>query len=242
MGEPDGARSFFEADSPYPSHPLLTEERTAQELDQIEALVGSIRGPVLDLGCGFGRHVIELGRREIAATGVDPSSHMIDEANRRLAASGLSADLRTLRAHEFIDDQSYNLGLCLFTTFGQQDPHLDEPSDDSTVGLLQAASRALAPNAPLIVEVPDRERTVALLAQDEWLGPTHVRRDFADDGGVREVFDGPSGRFHLAYRAFGSDDLTALFEENGFAVETVLPRALVEPPGHLMTVIARNSA
>src|SRR5205823_3156920 len=39
--------------------------------------------PVLDVGCGPGRHVVALGRRGIMALGVDVSPHAVDLARRR---------------------------------------------------------------------------------------------------------------------------------------------------------------
>ena len=196
---------------------------------------------MLDLGCGFGRHLVELARRTVPATGVDPSDHMVEEAKRRLTAAGHDADVHPLAAHQFDGSGRYQLGLCLFTSFGQQNPLDPDPSDDSTTGLLLAASRSLAPGAPLVLEVPERERTIINLAQEERFGDTTVLRTFDSDGGVREVFSTPGGTFHLAYRSFDRSEITTLLEAQGFQVETILERALVEPPKHLMTVVARNS-
>ena len=67
-------RNFFDDGSPYLGHPLLTAERTATEIDEVERLTGSVSGRVLDIGCGFGRHSIELASRFADVTGIDPSS------------------------------------------------------------------------------------------------------------------------------------------------------------------------
>ena len=42
---------------------------------------------VLDVGCGFGRHSIELARRGYWVVGVDPSVAMIAAAQERVAKS-----------------------------------------------------------------------------------------------------------------------------------------------------------
>lgn len=55
--------------------------------------------PVLDLGCGTGALVAELGRRGVPAVGVDRSAAMLDVARRRAAGAALGlvrADAREL--------------------------------------------------------------------------------------------------------------------------------------------------
>ena len=85
-------RTFFDDGSPYLSHPLLTEERTQRELAAIEELIGPLRGPVLDIGCGFGRHSVALADRGLEVVGIDPSATMIAAAQRRAAEGGIEVD------------------------------------------------------------------------------------------------------------------------------------------------------
>ena len=56
--------NFFEHGSPYLQHPLLTPERTAEEVDFILSILPVEPGDkFLDIGCGFGRHSLELALR-----------------------------------------------------------------------------------------------------------------------------------------------------------------------------------
>jgi SAM-dependent methyltransferase len=57
--------------------PATAEERAALD---------DVRGPVLDIGCGAGRHVLELQRRGVAVLGIDVASHAVSIARGRGAA------------------------------------------------------------------------------------------------------------------------------------------------------------
>ena len=235
---------FFGPGSPYLAHPLLTEERTAQELDEIEALVGPANGrDVLDVGCGFGRHSVEAARRGATVTAFDPSETMIDAALARAADAGVTIDAHVGSGPAIVNHgaATADIALCLFTTLGQRDP-FTAPSDDQDRDLLQAIFQSLRPGAALVLELPDRARHVTALVEHEQLGPTTALRSFdATTSTVRERFDTADGTsFHLAYRVYARDDLRQLLQDSGFVVEAMLDRPLVSPPPTLMTIVARR--
>ena len=81
--------NFFGRGSPYLDHPLLTTQRTKAEIDFLLSKISiPDAGFILDIGCGFGRHSIELAQRGYNLVGIDPSQAMIDAA--RQASSGLA--------------------------------------------------------------------------------------------------------------------------------------------------------
>ncbi len=245
-------RSFFAEGSPFLRHGLLTDTRTAAEVDRIESLVGPWRGPVLDIGCGFGRHLIELSRRGIDARGFDPSEAMVAAAHRKAGASGhlIAAEATTAPAFAANPDhrRAFGLGLCLFTTLGQLDPDVDNAAageaESTASALLEATAELLAPGAALVIEVPDRSRAVAALVANEHLGEAEVFRSFdAASGTLRERFvvSGPDPvEYQLAYQLFSEGELRALVVAAGFGVEAVIGSGLVEPPLTNMTIVARR--
>ena len=101
---------------------------TKQEVDfLVEALELKPGMKVLDIGCGPGRHSLELARRGILATGIDISSGFIEIAQKvaskeRLPATFLVADARTLAF-----DSEFDAAICLcegaFGLVGPEESH-----------------------------------------------------------------------------------------------------------------------
>lgn len=91
---------------------------TSQEVDFLEQELGLCPGArVLDLGCGAGRHSIELARRGYEVVGVDISPFMLEAARARASAAGANVefmhmDLVELGEH-LSDDASFDGAVCL---------------------------------------------------------------------------------------------------------------------------------
>ncbi|MFT7475043.1 MAG: SAM-dependent methyltransferase [Verrucomicrobiales bacterium] len=228
--------NFFDDGSPYLSHPLLTDERTALEIDLILDLAGSGPFSVLDIGCGFGRHCVELARRGHSSTGVDPSSTMIASAKKRADSAGVDVEFVLATGEIFMRPASFDLAICLFTSLGQGSAGERE---DSPTRLIESLKESLRPGSTLIIEIPEKERALDTLVVEEQLGPTRVTRWFDEaTSHLHERFENPTHRFDLAYQLFGRDELVALVEGAGFVVRELRPYALVAPPHTFMTLVA----
>lgn len=65
---------------------------TIQEVDFIEREIGkNKRIKILDVGCGTGRHAVELARRGYDVTGIDLSEAQLKRAREKASAAGISA-------------------------------------------------------------------------------------------------------------------------------------------------------
>jgi SAM-dependent methyltransferase len=64
-------------------HSLSVDRWLGEASDDECALLAKIRGPVLDIGCGPGRHVVALASRGIPALGIDVSDVAVTLAGRR---------------------------------------------------------------------------------------------------------------------------------------------------------------
>lgn len=230
---------FFGPGSPYLGHPLLTEERTAAEVDRILSWCESAPTNVLDMGCGFGRHSIEFAQRGHGVVGVDPSQTMLDEATRRATSVDVNAEFVLASGSEFVRDASFDLAVSLFTTLGQIDSPEGDPQVEATLANL---SRSLRPGGTLVIEVPEKERAIDGLVSTEQLGPTAVTRSFEPATSVlTERFVTPADTFELAYVLFSKAELVAALERAGFEISATYDEAVQAPPNTFVTLVARNN-
>ncbi|MFZ0548423.1 MAG: class I SAM-dependent methyltransferase [Candidatus Promineifilaceae bacterium] len=216
--------NFFGPNSPFLNHPLLTPERTAAEVTFVIETLGLSPGMrVLDVGCGFGRHALELARKGYDVVGIDPSPAMIAAAEQR--AGGLFPEkqlsFRCEQGEGFSAERSFDAAIALFTILGQ----ISESG--SNEGLVDTVYEALVPDGRFLVEVPQRSVAVANLKTAERFGEgdvyTDVSRQYDSHSHVWsetfEVVNGDSTKnFLLQYRLYSWPELQALLERAGFKV------------------------
>lgn len=215
--------NYFEENAPIFTHPALTPQRTEREVDFVLALTG-LRPPAtaLDVGCGFGRHTIALARRGFDVTGIDPSEAMLTQARQLASKAAVSPAFIQASGETYETDKRFDAALCLFNTLGQVSLYGDNRE------LVPNVARLLVPNGPFVVEVPNWDRAVASLKIDEAYGtgddaPLVSRQFYEESGLILEIFRiwvrGRRRVFLLKYQLFRQEELAALLDEAGFAVE-----------------------
>ncbi len=122
------------------------DEEAARLADLLEQELPVNRYPhVLDLGCGRGRHSLNMARRGYNVTGVDLSEHAIQKAGQRAKKEGLHIDFRIHDMRLPLNEQ-FDIILNLFTTFGYFD------DDAQNIRVLKAMSRMLRPAGCLVID------------------------------------------------------------------------------------------
>lgn len=144
--------TFFDAHAPIYDDNVFTKN-TVHEVDfLLEELNLPSGGSVLDVGCGTGRHAIELAKRGYAVTGLDLSSGMLARAARAAKAENVHVEWILTNAAEFTSPEPYDAAVCLcegaFGLLGQNDDPMDQP-----LAILGNVSRSLKPNAKAVFTV-----------------------------------------------------------------------------------------
>ena len=144
--------AFFDAHAPVYEENVFTKN-TVREVDfLLEELSLQPGDSILDVGCGTGRHSIELAKRGYDVTGLDLSSEMLARAADAAIAAGVSVDWIHADATQFILPRKYNGAICLcegaFGLLGQGDDPIDQPQS-----ILCNISRSLKPQAKTVLTV-----------------------------------------------------------------------------------------
>jgi SAM-dependent methyltransferase len=202
--------------------PFMTPEQTIKEVSFIEESLEVPAGSeVLDVGCGYGRHAIELVHRGLNVTGLDLSLPLLiraaDEAQRRsLSVNFVHADMR-----EMPFDKKFDAAYCMLTSFGYFD-------EDANLKAAEGIARALKPGGRFLLDVVNRDYVVADLPTRIWWEGVgcvvleevdfnfHTSRVVTRRSVVFE--DGRQLEQEISIRAYSLHELGRLLRQAGFRV------------------------
>lgn len=174
---------------------------------------------VLDIGCGTGRHAVELAKRGYHVTGVDMSSSMLAEAAKTAESAGVQAEWICSPAQDFRATRPYDAvysvcegGLCLFNP-GE--------SFDRDGQILAGMYAALKPGGYGLITVLNGMRFLRMYQ------PADVQAGRFDpltltEHGTME-YDTPAGKQSVATRERGyvPTELRLMLQHAGFNVERI---------------------
>jgi len=143
---------FFDGHAPV----YMENSFTTNTMNEVDFLVEELRlkrgATVLDVGCGTGRHAIELARRGYTVTGVDLSSGMLAEAKKSANKAKVAVTWVQANATKMRFDQHFDAAICLcegaFGLLGREDDALEQP-----LAILRGVAKALKPGARCLFTV-----------------------------------------------------------------------------------------
>ena len=143
-------QTFFDHHAPQYMDNIFTKNTLAEVDFLLEELNLPSGSAILDMGCGTGRHSVELARRGYHMTGVDLSAGMLAEAQKAAQSAGVQLELVQSDARAYISEPRFDAAICLcegaFGLVGTgEDPDAHDPA------ILQRIYAALKPGAPFIL-------------------------------------------------------------------------------------------
>ena len=196
---------------------------TVQEIDYIlEATRATVGSSFIDVGCGPGRHSLELARRGMHVRGIDVSQDFVDIAQQRAAKESLNnAEFMRLDARSLCDEDSlhnrFDFAICLCQgAFGLM---VDDRHD---VEILKGIRNCLKPKGVLVLSAFNAYFSVKHHGDAEFDvlgGVSHETTDIRNDLGEVKNVDLWTG-------CYTPRELRLVFDLAGFDIESI---SSVEP-------------
>lgn len=204
----------------YPHRDDTEAERDVRSI--IDLISPSKDEPLLDLGCGAGRHLVALHRAGFTRlAGIDLSADLLAVAREHLDEIG--ADSVELARHDMRAipyAERFTRVLSLFTSFG----YFADAGDDRAV--LVGVSRALKKGGTFLIDTLNRDHVIAnLVPQEEKTlqgRVLHIKRHLSADGKRVEKEtrviekDGTERLFRESVRMYTAIELEKMLRESGF--------------------------
>lgn len=174
---------------------------------------------ILDMGCGTGRHSIELAKRGYRVTGVDISRGMLTEAEKNARKEKIAVEWIRSDAALFRSAKLFDAAICLCEgAFGLLNPEDDDRIRELSV--LRNIASALKPNSHFILTTPSAFAKIREITQND---VETERFDLVKMVEQITSIDLPEGakKVQLRQKFYTPPELIELFRQAGFEKERV---------------------
>jgi SAM-dependent methyltransferase len=183
------------------------ENEARQQVAFFRSQFGAIEGPVLDLACGMGRHLVELKALGYDAIGCDLSFTLLNAGRSEYGDTAVArADMRQL---PFCSD-SLGALVNFFTSFGYF------ATEDENMGVVKEMSRVLVKDAAFLFDYLNVHRELEKLVQRETrstpMGEVQIERWFdASDRSFNKRITIGQRRYLERVRGYDLDEISMMF-------------------------------
>lgn len=229
---------FWQITEPY----MFSEERIAKtpgEVDAVLALVGTLKGThLLDLCCGVGRHSLEFARRQFTVTGVDRFAAHLEKAKNLAIKEGLNINWVQSDMGKFIQANSFDLAISMFTSFSYFQKHEDN------LQVLKNVYTSLKLGGSFLIEMVGKEVLAMNWSLRDWSEKNGViiaeERSILNDWSQIEsrwvvIVDGQAKEFRVRHWLYSPSDLSSMLKESGFGTVQIFGSLAGTPYDHTAT-------
>jgi len=169
---------------------------------------GALDGPVLDLACGMGRHMLELDALGYRSVGCDLSYILLKTGGQE---DVIRADMRRL---PFCDSTFAGL-VNFFTSFGYFS------TEAENLSVVAEMARVLRPGAPFLFDYLNVHRELEKLVERETRGDAEIERwfDRSDRSFNKRITIGQK-RYLERVRGYDLDEISAMFTSCNLSIDS----------------------
>ncbi len=192
---------------------------TPAEVDGLLSLTGVMPpARVIDYGCGFGRHSLELARRGYNVTGIDACHYYIRQAEATSREEVLDVEWVEGDMHSFVCAEPADLALSLYSSIGY---HTEQEDRQFITGVF----KALLPGGLFILDLMSQEIfEEGIVSEDSFqVGERFILRRIEWDGASRVLMDWevtspdhPPRHYPTRIRLYSRSELEAILLAVGF--------------------------
>ncbi len=192
------------------------EHEARQQVTFFRQQCGMVRGPVLDLASGMGRHIQELREHGYRAVGCDLSYTLLRTGIREYGAMAVArADMRSLPFCDGVFAALVNF----FTSFGYF------ASEDENLQVVREMSRVTEKGAPFLFDYLNVERELQKLVQRETretpTGEVQIERWFDQyDRSFNKRITIGEKRYLERVRGYDLDEISAMFASCNLSIRS----------------------
>ena len=166
MADTNRWEAFFDTHAPDYNDNVFTKN-TQPEVDfLVEELALPPGSSILDVGCGTGRHAVELAKRGFRMTGLDLSRGMLAQGKAAADAAGVDVEWVHADATRFSFPGRFDAAICLcegsIGLLGREDDPIDQP-----LAVLRNISRSLKPGAKAVLTVLNAARHIRMYSNED---------------------------------------------------------------------------
>jgi 2-polyprenyl-3-methyl-5-hydroxy-6-metoxy-1,4-benzoquinol methylase len=212
--------TFFDGHAPHYMKNGFTKNTLAEVdfiVDELKLPAGSV---ILDVGCGTGRHSIELAKRGYQVTGIDISTGMLSEAKKAAAEANVNVEWIHSDAVKYCAAKLFDAVICLcegaFGLIGKG----EEPVEHD-MAILKSISDACKPQGRFILTTLNAYSKIRSLTQENVnsgrFNPLTMVEHHMDE------LDLPEGKkqVEIKERRYFPFELIRMFAQAGLNVENI---------------------
>lgn len=210
-------QEFFDRHAPNYDDNVFTKN-TRVEVDFLFEIMSLKAGmTLLDVGCGTGRHSIELAKRGIQVTGLDISESMLNQARQKATAEEVTVNWIQGNATNFSFPSPFDAAICLcegaFNLIDQQEDALTHD-----LSILRNTANSLKPGAPFVLTAMNGYATIRQMNDEAveagQFDPATMMSQYEDEWQL------PEGKVivPIRERLFIPPEIAAMMHHAGFEV------------------------